>query len=116
MLLAQVLLSWGEGQLAYLEISQGSLKQAGSARLPADVACLDITPLGGRQAAGLAAVGTWTMQLHLLSLPGLQPIAEVGLSLFSNFMQWAWKDWRWHDVLLTPARWNTCSACLGSIS
>ena len=51
--------------------------QAGSVKLPADVACLDCTPLASSDKATLAAVGTWTMQLHLYLLPSLEPIAQV---------------------------------------
>ena len=57
--------------------ARSACMQAGRLKLPADVACLDCTPLGSSQKATLAAVGTWTMQLHLFLLPSLEPIAQV---------------------------------------
>lgn len=45
---AQVLLSTGGGALTLLDIQAGGLAVRASATLPAEVACLDITPIGGR--------------------------------------------------------------------
>ena len=42
----QVLLGLGSGNLVYLEVGPGSIQQAGHLQLQAELACLDITPLG----------------------------------------------------------------------
>jgi len=42
----QVLLSTGGGELTLLQVQEGGLVVAGSATLSAEVACLDITPIG----------------------------------------------------------------------
>ena len=42
----QVILGLGSGNLVYLEVGPGSIQQAGHLQLQAELACLDITPLG----------------------------------------------------------------------
>jgi hypothetical protein len=42
----QVLLSMGLGQLVYLEVGRGQIKQVVSLQLPAEVSCLNISPPG----------------------------------------------------------------------
>ena len=42
----QVVLGLGSGNLVYLEVGPGSIQQAGHLQLQAELACLDITPLG----------------------------------------------------------------------
>ena len=36
----------GQGNIAYLEVEAGKLKQVGHHKLDTEVACLDITPIG----------------------------------------------------------------------
>ena len=42
----QLLLSTGGGALVALDVQEGGLVEAGTTTLPAEVACLDITPVG----------------------------------------------------------------------
>ncbi|KAL3145326.1 hypothetical protein ABBQ38_001586 [Trebouxia sp. C0009 RCD-2024] len=77
---SQLLVATGHGNIAYLEVEEGKLKQVGHHKLDTEVACLDITPIGedsGR--AALAAVGTWQQQLLLFDLPALQPLLSQDL-------------------------------------
>ena len=42
-----------------------------------EVACIDLTPAGGRERAELVAVALWTdISARTLSLPGLQPLCK----------------------------------------
>ncbi|KAI8467206.1 MAG: mono-functional DNA-alkylating methyl methanesulfonate N-term-domain-containing protein [Monoraphidium minutum] len=76
----QVLLSTGGGALTYLEVQEGGLVERGAVVLLAEVACLDITPFGGSvESASLAAVGSWAMDVVLLRLPDLSPLATQPL-------------------------------------
>ena len=45
-LLVQLLVATGQGNVAYLEIESGKLKQVAHHKLDTEVACLDITPVG----------------------------------------------------------------------
>ncbi|XP_073430013.1 DNA damage-binding protein 1 isoform X1 [Dendrobates tinctorius] len=69
----QVLLAVGR-VLYYLEIHPGELKQMSCTEMEHEVACLDITPLGGNDAMStLCAIGLWTdISARILSLPGFQ--------------------------------------------
>ena len=42
----QVLVATGKGNLAYLEVDNGKLKQVAHRQLEVEVACVDITPIG----------------------------------------------------------------------
>ena len=42
----QLLVATGQGNVAYLEVEGGKLKQVGHHKLDTEVACLDITPVG----------------------------------------------------------------------
>ena len=42
----QVLVATGKGNLAYLEVEKGKLKQVAHRQLEVEVACVDITPIG----------------------------------------------------------------------
>lgn len=82
----------GGGQLVLLAITPAGLVEAGARQLPAEVACVDISPLAaGAEAAAVAGVGTWDKQLLLLGLPGLQDVAaealggEVGVLVVVSF-------------------------------
>lgn len=75
----------------YLEIGQGSVTEAAHMKAPAEVACLDMTPLtpsttqgssveeGQQLRSSMVAVGTWSQQLLLLSLPQLTLMQEEHL-------------------------------------
>ncbi|CAJ0926367.1 unnamed protein product [Ranitomeya imitator] len=69
----QVLLAVGR-VLYYLEIHPGELKQMSCTEMEHEVACLDVTPLGGGDALStLCAIGLWTdISARILSLPGFQ--------------------------------------------
>lgn len=76
----QVLVATGQGNLVYLEVERGKLKQAAHHKLEIEVACLDLTPIGGSsERAELAAVGTWQQELLLFRLPSLQPLLSEDL-------------------------------------
>jgi DNA damage-binding protein 1 len=45
-ILAQILLATGEGNVVYLEVAEGVLREVHHVQLPAEVSCLDITPIG----------------------------------------------------------------------
>ncbi|KAK9843115.1 hypothetical protein WJX74_007214 [Apatococcus lobatus] len=75
---SQVLLAAGGGNLIYLEIQEGQLIETAHKQLDQEIACLDLTSTGGGS-QHLAAVGTWTMQLLLLSLPSMQLLREEQL-------------------------------------
>uniref|UniRef100_A0A8C5Q5A7 DNA damage-binding protein 1 n=1 Tax=Leptobrachium leishanense TaxID=445787 RepID=A0A8C5Q5A7_9ANUR len=66
----QVLLAVGR-VLYYLEIHPGELRQMSTTEMEHEVACLDITPLGGGDAMStLCAIGLWTdISARILSLP-----------------------------------------------
>ena len=55
-MLVQVLVATGQGNLAYLEVEQGKLKQVAHHKLDVEVACLDITPVGQPLASSLPVV------------------------------------------------------------
>lgn len=67
---SQVLLSTGGGALTLLAIQEGGLVVAGSTNLQAEVACLDITPIGERHFGGGAGV-----EVCLLHAAGRVPAA-----------------------------------------
>ncbi|XP_071974589.1 DNA damage-binding protein 1 [Engystomops pustulosus] len=69
----QILLAVGR-VLYYLEIHPGELKQMSCTEMEHEVACLDVTPLGGSDAMStLCAIGLWTdISARILSLPGFQ--------------------------------------------
>ncbi|KAF6263102.1 mono-functional DNA-alkylating methyl methanesulfonate N-term-domain-containing protein, partial [Scenedesmus sp. NREL 46B-D3] len=77
----QVLVASGGGRVWLLEVTEGGgLQEAGAVVMDAEVACLDITPVGpDNTKASLAAVGDWSMQVKLLSLPGLAPVVTEAL-------------------------------------
>ena len=60
----QVLLATGEGNLVYLDVQEGKISRETRIQLSAEVSCVDISPLpSDSEAARLAAVGTWDMQV-----------------------------------------------------
>ncbi|KAG8438196.1 hypothetical protein GDO86_008764 [Hymenochirus boettgeri] len=69
----QVLLAVGR-VLYYLEIHPGELRQISCTEMEHEVACLDVTPLGGSDAmSSLCAIGLWTdISARILSLPDFQ--------------------------------------------
>uniref|UniRef100_A0A383VG15 DNA damage-binding protein 1 n=1 Tax=Tetradesmus obliquus TaxID=3088 RepID=A0A383VG15_TETOB len=77
----QVLVASGGGKVWLLEVTEGGqLQEVGAVVMDAEVACLDITPVGpDNTRAGLAAVGSWSMQVALLSLPDLKPVVTEDL-------------------------------------
>lgn len=80
----QLLLATGGGHVTYLEVTEtGTLVQRGTVQLDSEVACLDVSPLaltaGAPTAAKIAAVGTWSLQLRLLSLPDLATLTTEAL-------------------------------------
>ena len=77
----QVLLGLTGGVLVYLELDAGTLREVTRQQLGAEISCVDCQPLGaGASRASLAAVGLWNNAVALLSLPGLQPVAEETLA------------------------------------
>eukprot|EP00879_Flechtneria_rotunda_P007343 GHRR01007704.1.p1 GENE.GHRR01007704.1~~GHRR01007704.1.p1 ORF type:complete len:982 (+),score=309.67 GHRR01007704.1:155-3100(+) len=77
----QVLIASGGGLVWLLDVSEsGRLEEVSGTVMDAEVACLDITPVGAdSNKATLAAVGTWAMQVQLLSLPSLKPVTTEEL-------------------------------------
>ncbi|KAM8940290.1 DNA damage-binding protein 1 [Pelodytes ibericus] len=69
----QVLLAVGR-VLYYLEIHPGELRQMSCTDMEHEVACLDVTPLGGSDAMStLCAIGLWTdISARILALPSFQ--------------------------------------------
>jgi hypothetical protein len=59
----QVLLSTGGGALTLLSVTEGGLEVAGGRVMDAEVACLDITPIGG---FGFGLVGTGLVWFDIL--------------------------------------------------
>lgn len=90
----QVILATGQGNVVYLEVSSAGIKEAGHAKIPAEVACVDITPLGEgpHAAAQLAVAGTWDQRLLLFKVPGLQQVQaeELGGQVTMSF---DWSTW-----------------------
>lgn len=59
-----MLLATGEGNLVYLDVTDGRIGRETRVQLGAEVSCVDISPLpSDAEAARLAAVGTWDMQV-----------------------------------------------------
>ena len=88
MMFVQAVLASNEGNLVYLELGPGSVKEVAHWKAPAEVACLDMTPLSTsadaaqpatQQQSHMVAVGTWAQQLLILALPDLQPLQEADL-------------------------------------
>lgn len=75
---SQVLLATGGGNLVYLEVEAGALREAKFVHLEYEIACLDINPLReGEERTHLAAVGMWTdMSLRVFALPSLDMVAK----------------------------------------
>ena len=74
----QVILGLGSGNLVYLEVGPGSIQQAGHLQLQAELACLDITPLGedpdrAQIAVAGEAVQYCAGQIFVASSPPLLP-------------------------------------------
>eukprot|EP00884_Botryococcus_braunii_P023468 jgi/Botrbrau1/9805/Bobra.0322s0012.2 len=78
---SQILVATGEGNvLQLLTVKDSLLEETQRAELPAQISCIDISPLGpDDKKADLAAVGTWKRQLLLLVLPSLDPLIDVEL-------------------------------------
>ncbi|GAX83262.1 hypothetical protein CEUSTIGMA_g10688.t1 [Chlamydomonas eustigma] len=77
----QVLVATGGGHLISLVITEdGNLVEKGRMELGSEIACVDIHCESDKKWSNLAAIGTWDMRLHLLSLPGLTSIGteEIG--------------------------------------
>lgn len=71
----QVLLALTGGVLVYLRCGAGTLELVGRTTLPHEIACVDVSPIGGATAS-LCAVGLWhDASVRVLHLPSL---AEVG--------------------------------------
>ncbi|KAF4398471.1 hypothetical protein G4B88_025450 [Cannabis sativa] len=77
----QVLLATGGGNLVYLEICDGLLKEVSHLRLDYEISCLDINPIGENpNYSPLAAVGMWTdISVSMFSLPDLKLITKEPL-------------------------------------
>lgn len=78
--LLQLLVATGQGNVAYLEVEAGKLKQVGHHKLDAEVACLNITPVGQ------ALIITPAPLLHVCTTCGLQHNQEA-------FLPWPAPDW-----------------------
>ncbi|KAI4365220.1 hypothetical protein MLD38_021226 [Melastoma candidum] len=77
----QVLLATGGGNLVYLEIGDGVLKEVKHAQLEYEISCLDINPIGDNPLySHLAAVGMWTdISIRIFSLPDLNLVTKQNL-------------------------------------
>ncbi|KAK3419095.1 hypothetical protein EUGRSUZ_H04822 [Eucalyptus grandis] len=77
----QVLLATGGGNLVYLEIGDGILKEIKHVQLEYEISCLDINPIGENlHYSQLAAVGMWTdISIRIFSLPDLNLITKENL-------------------------------------
>lgn len=70
---SQVLIATGEGNLYYFEIGSKDLKEVAHVKQGGEISCLDISPLDTESdRSSLAAVGTWTRELSIYSLPSLE--------------------------------------------
>ena len=67
----------GQGNVAYLEVQAGTLKQVGHHKLDTEVACLDITPVG---------------QAPFITPPPRSPVCTTGLQHYQE---------GFHSLLLT---------------
>ncbi|CAK0750170.1 hypothetical protein CVIRNUC_001969 [Coccomyxa viridis] len=76
---SQVVVATGEGNLVCLDITENRLQERSHVKLTGEVSCIDITPLDERDRSQLAAVGTWDMQVHILSLPDLKHLRSEKL-------------------------------------
>ncbi|CAL5227828.1 g10856 [Coccomyxa viridis] len=70
----QVVLATGEGNLVCLDVTDNKLTEKAHVKLNGEVSCIDITPLDDAERSQIAAVGTWDMQVHILSLPDLSTL------------------------------------------
>mmetsp|Transcript_63382 Transcript_63382/g.200458 ORF Transcript_63382/g.200458 Transcript_63382/m.200458 type:complete len:1099 (-) Transcript_63382:192-3488(-) len=77
--LGMVLLATGGGNLVLLKLGRGTLVESAHVKLEHEVACLDITPVAGGAESTLAAVGLWSMEVHLFSLPEIKLVASESL-------------------------------------
>ena len=90
----QIILATGAGTIVLLEIGNGALTEIGTRRMPAEVACVHIqrTPLiptmpflsPATPSSSLplyAAVGLWSNDAHLVTIPSLTTITSVHLGI-----------------------------------
>jgi DNA damage-binding protein 1 len=70
----QVVLSVGEGQLVYLELTNRQIKEVKATKLEHEISCIDIHPLSG-DSSDIVVVGMWTeISVRILQLPSLEQI------------------------------------------
>lgn len=102
---SQLVLAHGGNKLTLFEVGSGSLELVKEVDFPSEISCLDATPLpslvasdgtastGPGARASMLAVGTWTTEVCLLSLPDLKTVHSEPLGgdfiarsvLFSEF-------------------------------
>ncbi|EFN59838.1 hypothetical protein CHLNCDRAFT_29381 [Chlorella variabilis] len=71
----QLVAAVGGRTLVYLELGDGQIEEKGRVQLDADIACLDITPVGElSEASEVVAVGSWALEAHIFALPSLAPL------------------------------------------
>ncbi|KJE89467.1 UV-damaged DNA binding protein, variant [Capsaspora owczarzaki ATCC 30864] len=72
----QVLVACGGGHLVCLSVeASGNLVPIGHARMDHEIACVDITPIGGQPLSQVCAVGLWTdITVRVLSVPTLEQV------------------------------------------
>jgi DNA damage-binding protein 1 len=77
---SQVCVATNAGNVVLLKVENGSVVEVGHTTIDGEVSCLDLSPIGANtDSANLLTIGTWSMKIHLLSLPDLQLIGSHDL-------------------------------------
>jgi DNA damage-binding protein 1 len=77
---SQVCVATNAGNVVLLRVEDGSVIEVGHTKIDGEVSCLDLSPIGkDTDSANLLTIGTWSMKIHLLSLPDLQVIGSHDL-------------------------------------
>lgn len=77
---SQVCVATNAGKVVLLRVENGSVVEVGHTKIEGEVSCLDLSPIGANSdSANLLTIGTWSMKIHLLSLPDLQVIGSHDL-------------------------------------
>ncbi|KAG7666932.1 hypothetical protein KSW81_000683 [Nannochloris sp. 'desiccata'] len=77
---SQVCVATNAGNVVLLRVENGSVVEVGHTKIEGEVSCLDLSPIGANSdSANLLTIGTWSMKIHLLSLPDLQVIGSHDL-------------------------------------
>ena len=119
----QVILGLGSGHLVYLEVGPGSIQQAGHLQLQAELACLDITPLGEDPDRAQIAVageavkccgGHYSVARSRPLLPSHSPVESKRWALACSAMkEWHARSEQPRCVVTLCAACACHAACLG---